>query len=64
MRSAFSETVGGSDLRNKDRNMRDRGLGPKKKFLKASKTAEYTKTEIVGHRWPQGEVGRTMRKRK
>lgn len=40
MRSAFSETVGESGLRNKDRNMRDRGLGPKKKFLKAS-TAEY-----------------------
>lgn len=36
MRSAFSEIVGGSGLRNKDRNMRDRGLGPKKKFLKAT----------------------------
>jgi len=38
MRSAFSETVGGSGLRNKDRNMRDRGLGLKKKFLKATAT--------------------------
>lgn len=35
MRSAFSETIGGSGPPNKDPNTRDLVLGPKKKLLMA-----------------------------